>query len=138
MNNQSIEVIPGILEQNSNNIRKRLKLVDGLVSWVQIDIADNLFVPNKTLINPVIFKEIINEFPNLNFELHMMVEDPLKNISDWISAGFKRIIMHVEVLKIKNYELKITRLAYGLPTGASIEYADETTLSRALEGRREF
>lgn len=33
---------------------------------------------------------------------------------------------------------KITRLAHGLPVGADIEYADELTLSRALEGRREY
>lgn len=33
---------------------------------------------------------------------------------------------------------KVTRLAYGLPSGASLEYADELTLSRALEGRREI
>lgn len=33
--------------------------------------------------------------------------------------------------------LKITRLAYGLPAGAGLEYADELTLARALEGRRE-
>lgn len=41
-------------------------------------------------------------------------------------------------LKMKKEQLKVTRLAYGLPTGASIEYADETTLTRALEGRREY
>lgn len=34
--------------------------------------------------------------------------------------------------------LKITRLAHGLPVGADLEYADEITLSRALEGRTEF
>ena len=34
--------------------------------------------------------------------------------------------------------LKITRIAYGLPAGAGLEYADELTLSRALEGRREI
>ena len=38
--------------------------------------------------------------------------------------------------KLKDF--KITRLGQGLPTGADLEYADETTLSRALEGRREF
>ena len=44
------------------------------------------------------------------------------------------------VKKIKNQisNIKITRLAYGLPTGSSIEYADEITLGRALEGRREY
>ncbi len=34
--------------------------------------------------------------------------------------------------------IKITRIARGLPVGGDIEYADETTLSRALEGRREY
>lgn len=35
-------------------------------------------------------------------------------------------------------EIKLTRLAHGLPVGADIEYADEVTLRRALEGRREY
>lgn len=34
--------------------------------------------------------------------------------------------------------VKVTRLAYGLPVGATLEYADSVTLSRALEGRREL
>lgn len=33
---------------------------------------------------------------------------------------------------------KVTRIARGLPVGGDIEYADETTLSRALEGRKEY
>ena len=41
-------------------------------------------------------------------------------------------------LTTKNKQLKITRLAHGLPVGADIEYADEVTLTRALEGRREY
>jgi recombination protein RecR len=41
-------------------------------------------------------------------------------------------------LRIKNSKLIISRLAHGLPMGADIEYADEVTLTRALEGRREF
>ncbi len=41
-------------------------------------------------------------------------------------------------LKAARPDLKITRLAHGLPIGADIEYADEVTLSRALEGRREY
>ncbi len=41
-------------------------------------------------------------------------------------------------LKGKKQDLAITRLAHGLPVGADIEYADEVTLTRALEGRREY
>jgi recombination protein RecR len=35
-------------------------------------------------------------------------------------------------------DLKISRIAYGLPAGSGLEYADELTLSRAIEGRREL
>ena len=34
--------------------------------------------------------------------------------------------------------VKVTRIARGLPVGGDLEYADETTLSRALEGRKEY
>ena len=34
--------------------------------------------------------------------------------------------------------IKVTRLARGLPFGSSLEYADEVTLTRALEGRQEI
>lgn len=37
-----------------------------------------------------------------------------------------------------NPNLKVTRIATGVPAGSDIEYADEVTMSRALEGRREF
>ena len=33
---------------------------------------------------------------------------------------------------------KVTRIAYGLPVGSELEYADDVTLSRALEGRRDL
>lgn len=38
---------------------------------------------------------------------------------------------------LSNQPLKISRIAYGLPVGSHLEYADQATLSRALEGRRE-
>jgi len=44
----------------------------------------------------------------------------------------------VRELRITNYELRITRLGQGLPTGGDLEYADEMTLTKALEGRREY
>ena len=39
---------------------------------------------------------------------------------------------------IKPAGLKVTRIAYGLPVGGDIEYADEVTLSKAIEGRKEL
>lgn len=39
---------------------------------------------------------------------------------------------------IKPMGIKVTRLAYGIPVGGDLEYADEFTLARALEGRNEI
>ena len=39
---------------------------------------------------------------------------------------------------LKNFDIKVTRLAYGVPMGSDLEYADEITLYRALEGRRDL
>ncbi len=39
---------------------------------------------------------------------------------------------------MKPYPVKVTRIARGLPMGGDLEYADEATLARALEGRREI
>ena len=39
---------------------------------------------------------------------------------------------------LKPFEIKITRLAYGIPVGSDLEYADEVTLYRAIEGRSDF
>ena len=39
---------------------------------------------------------------------------------------------------LKPFAVKVTRLAYGIPVGSHLEYADDATLMRALEGRREM
>lgn len=39
---------------------------------------------------------------------------------------------------LKPFEVKVTRLAYGIPVGSNLEFADDATLSRAMEGRTEM
>jgi recombination protein RecR len=41
-------------------------------------------------------------------------------------------------IELENSPVKVSRLAHGLPVGADIQYADQTTLSRALEGRQNY
>ena len=40
--------------------------------------------------------------------------------------------------QLKDIKIKITRIARGLPVGGDMEYADEVTLKRSIEGRREY
>ncbi|MCU1223286.1 MAG: recombination protein RecR [Edaphobacter sp.] len=49
------------------------------------------------------------------------------------TAGY----LALELRKI-NSAVKVTRIATGVPAGSDIEYADEVTITRAMEGRREF
>ncbi len=39
---------------------------------------------------------------------------------------------------LRPFDVKVTRLAYGIPVGSHLEFADDATLTRALEGRREM
>ena len=39
---------------------------------------------------------------------------------------------------LKPFGLKVTRLAYGIPVGSNLEFADDASLTRALEGRTEI
>ena len=39
---------------------------------------------------------------------------------------------------LRPFEVRVTRLAYGIPVGGHLEFIDEVTLMRALEGRREI
>jgi len=39
---------------------------------------------------------------------------------------------------LKPFGIKITRIAYGIPVGGDLEYADQVTLAKAIEGRREI
>ena len=39
---------------------------------------------------------------------------------------------------LKSSSVRVTRIATGVPVGSDIEYADEVTMQKAMEGRREF
>ena len=56
----------------------------------------------------------------------------IKKELEKLEIGNKRSLL------LRNWKLEITRLGLGLPTGADLEYADEVTLSQAIEGRREY
>lgn len=106
--------------------------------------------------------EKTNAYRGVYHVLHGII-DPLNNIGPdeiYIADLFKRLknqevkelifamnptmegeatAMYIQKqLTINNSQLTITRLAHGLPIGGDIEYADEVTLRRALEGRRKY
>lgn len=103
-----IQIIPSILVHNEKDLRDRILSVQGLVEVVQIDVADNKFVPNKT----VQYEEIRKVMHELNttskirtkVEAHLMVKDPENYIKRY-SEFCETIIFHYEAGKENSLNL---------------------------------
>jgi len=68
-----------------------------------------------------------------------LVNEPIKELVIALSTDVEGDATSYYLAKrLARPELKITRIAHGLPAGTGLEFADELTLSRALEGRREL
>lgn len=119
--------------------RKTLCVVEDsldLVAFERIGEYDGLYHVLGGVINPV--GGIGPEDLNLNSLFKRLKEN---NIDELIISTNPSIEGEATAMYIKNeiadigIDVKITRLARGLPTGADLDYADQTTLKRAFEGR---
>jgi ribulose-phosphate 3-epimerase len=95
-----IEIIPAIDEKNFDEILHKIKLVQGLVDWVQIDIMDNTLILNDTYNNLESFKSFSSQ---IKLEAHLMVLNPHKYVKNLVDNGFKRIIAQVETPTIREF-----------------------------------
>ncbi len=75
-------------------------------------------------------------------ELFARVSSPPTSVSEVVLAtnptttGEATALHIAEELRARTPEVKVTRLASGLPVGSDLEYADEVTLGKAFAGRR--
>ena len=80
-------------------------------------------------VNDLRFKELVERVEQGNVKEIIVATNPTPG-GDTTAAYLARIL--------EPYEVEVSRLAYGIPVGGDIEYADEVTLYRAMEGRRYF
>jgi len=95
-----MEVIPSINchLNDTDCVKEKVKTAELLDGWVHLDVADGRFTYSKTWNSPDEWKKIGR---NLNLEVHLMVEEPLEIAREWLLAGAKRIIIHLEVLDLE-------------------------------------
>jgi len=74
-------------------------------------------------------KELLHRVANGNVREVIMATNP--------DTEGEATAMYISRL-LRPMEVRVTRLAYGVPVGSQLEYADEITLSRALEGRQDI
>lgn len=92
------------MPKDYEHLDEMVNLFVGVVPMVQLDIMDGKFVPERTWPYPkdAHFDAIVSEeegmprWEDINFEVDLMVRDPELAVPKWVSAGARRIIVHVE------------------------------------------
>jgi ribulose-phosphate 3-epimerase len=125
-----MHIVPAVLAKTKKEFIEKVQAVMPHVSFIQLDIMDGKFVPNKTWGNPAQVKKVFSEINfNKNFEVHLMVKNPEKVIAKWADAGARRIIYHFE--STENHE-KIIKKIKALKCEVGIAINPETPVRKLL------
>lgn len=106
-----IEIIPSVLVSSEEEFKKNIAELGQSVSMIQLDIADGVFVANKTWGDPI----IVREYAQTEIELHLMVHNPLEELQRWAEIPLiKRVHFHFEAVAddIDNTLLAIREAGY--------------------------
>lgn len=122
-----VEIIPALLTKDEKEFRRKLEAVVNLCQTVQVDVMDGTFTPEKTFADP---SRIDSRMMPSEWEIHLMVNDPLAVLEAWSLAGCNRALIHVETVSDLKEALKQVRM-YGMEAGIVIN--PETPLEKILD-----
>ncbi len=89
-------IAPSIIAGDMTNLENEIKkCVSGRADYIHLDVMDGQFVPNKTFDHTKI-KEL-RPLTVIPFDSHLMINEPVKHVKDYIDAGSDIITVHAEV-----------------------------------------
>lgn len=90
-----IYIAPSLLAADFANLKDEVKSVaEAGANYLHLDVMDGAFVPNISFGAPVI--AALRSHSNLIFDVHLMINDPIRYIKDFVKAGADIITIHLE------------------------------------------
>ena len=105
-------IIPGINSRDYEAAARAAKKISEFSDWAHLDVEDGVFTPNLTWGDPLEFKELRESetaIKMMNFEVHLMIQEPEKELQSWLGAGAKRVIIHLEAMSNPHFILETAK-----------------------------
>ena len=121
-------IAPSIIAGDMTNLEKEVKrCADGRADYIHLDVMDGKFVPNTTFDHEKI-KEL-RPLTVIPFDTHLMINEPVKYVKDYVDAGSDIITVHTEVCDESSFGeiqdiLKSNQVSVGLAINPDTELPD--------------
>ena len=118
-------ISPSIIAGDMTHLENEVKrCVDGRADYIHLDVMDGQFVPNTTFDNEKI-KEL-RPLTVIPFDTHLMIDEPIRHVKDYIDAGSDIITVHTEVCDESSFGeihdlLKSSQVGIGLAINPDTE-----------------
>src|SRR5208283_1000268 len=105
-----LEIVPSILSADFARLAEEIACVErGGATILHLDVMDGHFVPNLTIGQPVV--ESIRKCTKLHLDVHLMIENPERYVTEFVKAGANSVSVHYEASRNLDGVLQMIREA---------------------------
>jgi len=135
-----IKIAPSILSADFANLGEDIRRISE-ADYVHVDIMDGTFVPNITMGVPVV--KCIRKVTDMPFDVHLMIDRPVRFIDEFCAAGADLLTFHIEADTLENNLRALERIHAngikggiamrpGTPAEAVLPYLDQCEIILAM------